>query len=46
MWEKDRDLLKQYRECVAAFMEEAHTSIESGEVPDYESACVVEAAKL
>jgi len=42
MWEKDKQLIHQYRECIANFMQE----VRSGEEVDWEAACVVEGAKL
>lgn len=42
MWEKDKRLVHQYRECMNKFIED----LKSGEEVDYESACIVEAEKL
>ena len=42
MWEKDKQLIHQYRECIANFMQE----VRSGEEVEWEAACVVEGAKL
>ena len=42
MWEKDKQLLKKYRDCMAAFLEE----VNSGEEVDYSEACAEESAKL
>ena len=42
MWEKDKQLVYNYRQCIANFMQEAK---EGGEV-EWEEACVVEGAKL
>jgi hypothetical protein len=42
MWEKDKMLLKQYRDCMTSFVEE----INSGEEVDYADACAEESAKL
>ena len=44
MWEKDKQLLFQYRECVKAFMQNVKDS--PGEDIDWESACVEEGEKL
>ena len=43
MWEKDKQLIYNYRQCIANFMQEAKES--NGEV-EWEEACVVEGAKL
>ena len=42
MWEKDKQLLAMYRECIANFMKD----VRAGEEVDYEDACAVESAKL
>ena len=42
MWEKDKQLLKMYRECVSNLMSE----VKAGEEIDWEDACAVESAKL
>ena len=42
MWEKDKQLLSMYRECMSNLM----TEIKSGEEIEWEDACSVESAKL
>ena len=42
MWEKDKELLYNYRQCIANFMAEAKDS----DNVEWEEACVVEGAKL
>ena len=42
MWEKDKQLLKMYRECMANLMND----IQEGEEIEWEDACAVESAKL
>ena len=42
MWEKDKQLLKMYRECMANFVKD----LRAGEEVDWEDACAVESAKL
>ena len=42
MWEKDKQLLNLYRECMANLMND----IKGGEEVDWEDACAVESAKL
>lgn len=42
MWEYDKKLIKEYRDCMDTFLAEVK---EGGEV-DYASACSVEAAQL
>ena len=42
MWEKDKQLLKMYRECMGNLMSE----IKQGEEIEWEDACAVESAKL
>ena len=42
MWEKDKQLLKMYRECMSNLMDE----VRAGEEIDWEDACAVESAKL
>lgn len=42
MWEKDKQVLAMYRECVATMLE----SMRAGEEIDYETTCVVESEKL
>ena len=42
MWEKDKQLLHDYRTCVTQFL----ADLKAGEEVDYESACVVEAEKV
>jgi hypothetical protein len=42
MWEYDKKLVKEYRDCMDNFVQEMK---EGGEV-DYASACSVEAAQL
>ena len=42
MWEKDKKLLKMYRDCMTEFLSE----LKAGEEVDYESACLVESEKL
>lgn len=42
MWEKDKQIVAKYRACMENFIAE----VKSGEEPDYESACAVEAAQI
>ena len=42
MWEKDKRLVHEYRECMKQFL----SDLKSGEEVDYQSACIVEAEKL
>ena len=42
MWEKDKQLLKMYRECMQNLM----SDLKSGEEIEWEDACAVESAKL
>ena len=42
MWEKDKQLLDMYRECVATTI----ADIKAGEEIEWEDACAVESAKL
>ena len=42
MWEKDKQLLNMYRECMTNLMSE----IKDGEEIEWEDACAVESAKL
>ena len=42
MWEKDKQLLRMYRECMTNLMSE----IRSGDEIEWEDACAVESAKL
>lgn len=42
MWEKDKKLLAQYREC----MSQVVADLKAGEEVDFESACIVESEKL
>ena len=42
MWEKDKELIYNYRQCISAFMSEA----KGNEDVEWEEACVVEGAKL
>ena len=42
MWEKDKQLLRMYRECVSNLM----TDLKAGEEVEWEDACAVESAKL
>ncbi len=44
MWEKDKMLLKQYRDCMASFIEEMREA--NGEDIDYPEACYTESTKL
>ena len=43
MWEKDKELIYNYRQCMQNFIAEAKES--NGEV-EWEEACAVEGAKL
>lgn len=43
MWEKDKEMIYKYRQCINAFMSEARNS---GVDADWESACVEEGEKL
>ena len=42
MWEKDKELLYNYRQCMSNFIAEA----KENEDIEWEEACVVEGAKL
>jgi hypothetical protein len=42
MWEKDKQIIALYRECMQNFLAE----LKAGEDVDYESACLVEAERV
>ena len=42
MWEKDKQILKMYRECMQTLM----ADVRGGQEVDWEDACAVESAKL
>lgn len=42
MWEKDKKLVKKYRDC----MNQLLADLRAGEEVDFESACIVESEKL
>jgi hypothetical protein len=42
MWEKDKILIKKYRDCMSQLIAE----MKAGEDVDFEGACVVESEKL
>jgi hypothetical protein len=42
MWEKDKQIIALYRECMNNFLAE----LKSGEDVDYESACLVQAERV
>ena len=42
MWEKDKQVLQMYRECIKTLM----SDIQAGEEVEWEDACSVESAKL
>jgi hypothetical protein len=42
MWEKDKHLVKQYRDCMESFLEE----VQSGEEVEFSEACAEESAKM
>ena len=44
MWEKDKNMIYKYRQCIQAFMSEVKEN--SGGDIDWESACVEEGEKL
>jgi len=42
MWEKDKILIKKYRDCMSQLI----ADMKSGEDVDFEGACLVESEKL